>query len=178
MKREVATMAQTNDSITLHGSPVEVSGASLKAGDTLPAFTLSNTDLQDTKSTDYAGKVLVVSVIPSIDTPVCQVQTRQFNEAIDALPDNVVVLTVSRDLPFAQKRWCGAEGIEKVVCASDYKYRSFGKAFGVDIENIGLLARAVFVADASGKLVYVDYVSEISEEPRYDEVKKAVKDCL
>jgi thioredoxin-dependent peroxiredoxin len=177
MKKEVA-MAQTNKAITLHGSPVEVSGTPLKVGDTLPAFTLSNTDLQDIKSTDYSGKVLVISVIPSIDTPVCQVQTRQFNEAIDSLSENVVVLTVSRDLPFAQKRWCAAEGIEKVVCASDYKYRSFGKAFGVDIENIGLLARAVFVADASGKLVYVDYVPEISEEPSYDEVKKAVKDCL
>src|SRR5690606_39247815 len=123
----------------------------------------------DTSNKDYEGKVLVISVIPSIDTPVCQVQTKRFNEEVSKLSGNVCVLTVSRDLPFAQKRWCAAEGIDQVICASDYKYRTFGKAFGVDIENIGLLTRALFVVSPEGKISYVDYVSEVGDEPNYDE---------
>lgn len=171
-------MANSNEKITMHGNPLEVSGTSLKVGDQIPSFTLSNKELKDTSNKDYEGKVLVISVIPSIDTPVCQVQTKKFNEEISKLSGNVCVLTVSRDLPFAQKRWCAAEGIDQVVCASDYKYRTFGKAFGVDIENIGLLARAIFVVNPDGKISYADYVSEIGEEPNYDEALETVNKLL
>ncbi|HMO16790.1 MAG TPA: thiol peroxidase [Oligoflexia bacterium] len=171
-------MAETNQKITLHGNPIEVSGKSLKVGDKLPDFLLSNQDLKDSKLSDYSGKILVLSVVPSIDTPVCQVQTRRFNEEAIKLSDKVAILTISRDLPFAQKRWCGAEGIERIECLSDYKYRSFGKSYGADIENIGLLARAIFIADSSQVLRYVDYVDEISHEPDYDSVIRVIKDCL
>lgn len=163
-------MAISNDKITLQGNPVEVSGSALKLGSTVPQFTLSGTDLKDVNSSHFAGKKLVISVIPSIDTPVCENQTRKFNEVMSKRADELNFLTVSRDLPFAFKRWCAAAGLENILCASDYKYRSFGKAFGVDIENAGILARAVFVADADGKITHLEYVSEIAEEPNYDAV--------
>ncbi len=163
-------MATTNDKITLQGNPVEVSGAALKVGDSLPAFTVSGIDLKDINNAQFRDKPLVISVIPSIDTPLCEIQTKKFNEVMASKSDTVSLLTVSRDLPFAFKRWCAAEGVENITCASDYKYRSFGKAFGVDIENMGILARAVFVADKNGKITHVEYVSEISKEPDYDAV--------
>lgn len=167
-------MAISNDKITMKGNPVEISGTALKVGDALPLFTLTGVDLQDLKAESLKGKPLVVSVIPSIDTPVCETQTRKFNEAMSKLADKLTLLTVSRDLPFAFKRWCATEGIDAILCASDYKYRSFGKAFGVDIENLGLLARAVFAFDKEGVLKHVEYVSEVTNEPDYDAVLKSI----
>jgi thiol peroxidase len=163
-------MAKTNDSITLQGNPVEISGKALKEGDSLPAFKLSGVDLGDIDDSMFRNKPLVISVLPSIDTPVCEKQTKKFNELMSDKTDAVTLLTVSRDLPFAFKRWCAAQGAEGLVFGSDYKYRTFGKAFGVDVENAGILARAVFVADSSGKITHVEYVSEISEEPDYEAV--------
>lgn len=171
-------MAINNSSLTLHGNPVEVAGSSLKVGDTLPKFVLSGGDLKDIKSDDFNGKIIILSVVPSVDTPTCQVQTRKFNEKVNSHGDRVQLLCVSRDLPFALSRFCGAEGLTNVQTASDYKYRTFGKAYGVDMENAGLLCRAVFVADTNGKLVHLEYVDEVSAEPNYDAALGAVNNLL
>ncbi|KAI9129075.1 thiol peroxidase [Acaryochloris sp. CCMEE 5410] len=171
-------MASTNQKITFQGEPLVVNGKALEVGAILPAVTLTGTDMSDITLDSFRGKVLIVSSVPSLDTPVCSVQTKRFNEEVSKLSDDVVVLTVSRDLPFAQARWCGAEGVEAVVCASDFKYRTFGKAFGTDLETLGLLARAVFVANQDGTLVYVDYVPEIAEEPDYEAVMGKVSALL
>ncbi len=157
------------------GSPLTLLGREVKVGDHLPDFVVTGNDMGDLTVNNFAGKKLIISVVPSVDTPVCGTQTRHFNEDAAALGDDVVVLTVSMDLPFAQKRWCAAEGIERVVTASDFKHRSFGEAFGVLLKEWGLLARAVFVADKSGKIVYSQYVGEVSSEPDYAPVLEAVK---
>jgi len=167
-------MAKDNTQITLHGAPVEVTGSSLKLGDPQPQFVLTGPDLRDIKSNDFAGKVFILSVVPSVDTPTCQVQTRKFNEKLNSLGDKATLICVSRDLPFALSRFCGAEGLSNVKIASDYKYRTFGKAYGVDMEASALLARAVFIIDANGHIVYIEYVSEVSEEPNYDEALSVV----
>ncbi len=157
------------------GTELALKGNEIKAGDKLPAFTLTGNDMGDLKSQDFAGKKLLVSVVPSLDTPVCAIQTKRFNEELSKLGSDVAVLTVSMDLPFAQKRWCGAEGVERVVTASDYKYRTFGEAVGTFMPAWGLLSRAVFVADKTGKIVYSEYVPEVSAEPNYEAAISAVK---
>ena len=157
------------------GSPLTLLGHEMKVGDHLPDFVVTGNDMGDLTANSFKGKKLILSVVPSVDTPVCAIQTRHFNEAASALGNDVVVLTVSMDLPFAQKRWCAAEGIEQVVTASDFKHRTFGEAFGVLLKEWGLLARAVFVTDSSGKIVYVQYVDEVSSEPEYDPVLAAAK---
>ena len=171
-------MAISNQNITFKGAPIAVSGREVKVGDAVPDFMITAGDMSDLTINSFAGKVVVLSALPSLDTPVCAVQTRRFNEEAAKLSDDVVILTVSRDLPMAQKRWCGAEGIENVVCASDYKYRTFGQAFGVDLESLGLLSRAVFVVNKDGKIEYVEYVDEVSEEPQYEPVIEKVKELL
>ena len=171
-------MAKNNEKITMKGNALKVEGRCLEEGAQLPAFTLTGADMADVTNSAFAGKVLVVVSIPSIDTPVCAIETKKFNQEAAALSDGVVIAVVSRDLPFAFKRWCGAEGVSKVVTLSDFKYRSFGRQFGVELPELGLLARAVFVADRSGKITHVDYVSEIAEEPDYAAALAAVKGCL
>lgn len=161
--------------ISFKGSELTLKGNELKVGDKLPTFTLTGNDMGDLKSQDFAGKKLLISVVPSLDTPVCAIQTKRFNEELAKLGNDVAVLTVSMDLPFAQKRWCGAEGMEAVVTASDYKYRTFGETFGAFISEWGLLARAVFVADKEGKITYTEYVPEVSSEPKYESALAAVK---
>ena len=171
-------MAKNNDRITMKGNPLKVEGRCLEEGATLPLFKLTGTDMADVTNTAFAGKVVVVMSIPSIDTPVCAAETKRFNQEAASLSGDVVILGVSRDLPFALKRWCGAEGVSRVIPLSDFKYRSFGKEFGVELPDLGLLARAVFVADKSGKVVHVDYVSEVAEEPDYAAALKAVRSCI
>ncbi len=171
-------MATSNSAITFKGQPIEVTGNELKVGDSLPDFVLIGTDMADITVNSFPNKVLVISSIPSVDTPICSIQTKRFNQEVDALGDSAVVLTVSRDLPFAQKRWCGAEGVERVVCASDYKHRVFGEAFGVEMPSLGILARAIFVADPSGKITYIEYVDEIGQEPDYDAALAAAKAAI
>ena len=175
---ERTDMAKSNTIITMRGTPKSVEGNSVVEGAALPAFTLSGVDLADVTNASFAGKVLVLVVIPSIDTPVCAVETKRFNQEASALSEDVVIASVSRDLPFALKRWCAAEGVSRVVSLSDYKHRTFGKAFGVELPELGILARAVFVADKHGKVVHVDYVTEIAEEPDYAAALNAVKNCL
>lgn len=157
------------------GAPLELKGTEIKIGDKLPAFNLTGNDMGEVKLEDFKDKKLIVSVVPSLDTPVCAIQTKKFNEEVTKLGSDVAVLTVSMDLPFAQKRWCGAEHVESVVTASDYKNRNFGQAYGTFIADWGLLSRAVFVADKTGKVVYREYVNEVSEEPNYDEAINAVR---
>ncbi len=168
-------MGTTNQNMTIHGDPLEVTGTCLQVGGKMPTFTLSGADLKDISSTSFSGKVLVISVVPSLDTPTCDLQTKRFNKEASTLSDDVVVLTVSRDLPFAQKRWCGANDAASITVASDYKYRTFGQAFGVDVPGVGLLARAVFVVDTTGTIQYIDYVSELTAEPEYAPVLETVK---
>jgi thiol peroxidase len=171
-------MAKSNETITMKGAPLKVQGRCVEEGMALPVFTLTAADMSDATNATFAGKVLVLVAIPSIDTPVCAIETKRFNQEVASLSGDVVVAAVSRDLPFALKRWCAAEGVDRVAAFSDYKYRTFGNAFGVDLVDLGLLARAVFVADKSGKVVHVDYVTEIANEPDYAAAVAAVKSCL
>ena len=176
MERE--RMAKSNERITMRGNPLKVEGTCLEEGMALPQFTLTGNDMSDVTNTAFSGKVVILVSVPSLDTPVCAIETKRFNQEAGALSDDVAIVVVSRDLPFAQKRWCGAEGVSNVKTLSDYKYRTFGKAFGVELPDLALLARAVFVADKSGKVTHVDYVSEVAEEPDYAAVLAAVKRCL
>ncbi|MFL5804783.1 MAG: thiol peroxidase [Roseiflexaceae bacterium] len=155
--------------------PKTLVGPELKPGDTAPSFRLSQ-GKESIGSAQFAGKPLVISVIPSIDTRVCSIQTRHFNEAAAALGDTVNILTVSADLPFAQRRWCGAEGIEQVIMGSDYLDMSFGDAYGTHIKEVRLESRAVFVVDSAGTIRYAEYVPVSGQEPDYDAALAALKE--
>ncbi|MCC6931927.1 MAG: thiol peroxidase [Deltaproteobacteria bacterium] len=168
-------MSKTNKGITFKGNALTLQGTELKEGTRMPSFKLTAGDMSDLASESFNNKALIISVVPSLDTPVCSIQTKRFNQETSSLGSNVVVLTVSLDLPFAQKRWCGAEGVENVVVASDYKYREFGEKFGVHIKEWGLLSRALFVVDASGIIKHVEYVQDISNEPDYVTALTAAK---
>ena len=159
---------------TFQGKPLALAGSELKVGSKMPEFKLTANDMSDLTSGSLAGKTLVIVAVPSLDTGVCSIEAKRFNQEAVKLGSNVVVLVVSRDLPFAQKRWCGAEGVENVVTASDYKYRTFAESFGTLIVDWQLSSRAVFVVDATGTLKHVQYVPEIASEPDYDAVLKAI----
>ncbi len=161
--------------ITFKGNPMTLLGPDVKVGDSAPEFKVVDTGLQPVTLADSAGKVRLITVVPSVDTPVCDTMTRKFNEKAGQLPEGVVVYTVSQDLPFAQKRWCGNAGIEKVKTLSDYQERSFGLNYGVLIKELKLLARAVFVIDGKGKVAYREIVPEVTAEPDYDAALAAVK---
>lgn len=163
---------------TFKGSPLTLIGPELKAGDQAPNFTLNKDLLTEVTLSDYAGKIKLISVVPSLDTGVCDAQTRRFNEEAASLGENVVILTVSADLPFAQARWCGAAGVDKVVTLSDYKTNSFGKAYGVLIKEFALDMRSIFVIDANDKITYVEYLAEMTEPPNYETAIQAVKELL
>ncbi|MEM9882511.1 MAG: thiol peroxidase [Planctomycetota bacterium] len=171
-------MTERAEAVTLKGNPMTLLGDELKVGDAAPDFSLKAGDMSDKSLADYAGKVKLICSVPSIDTPVCDTETRRFNEAAGELGDDVVVLTVSVDTPMAQKRWCGAAGVEAVECLSDFKDHRFGEAYGVRIKEIGLLARQVFVVDRDGKITYTQLVKEVAEEPDYDAALAAVKAAL
>jgi len=168
-------MQERNDVITFQGNPLTLLGTELKVGDTAPDVTVLANDLSPVKLSSYKGKVCVISIVPSLDTPVCDMQTRKFNQEAGSLNDNVAILTMSMDLPFAQARWCGAAGVDKVVTLSDHRDAGFGKAFGVLIKELRLLARAVFVVDKEGTIQYIQLVKEVTEEPDYNAVLEAVK---
>lgn len=168
-------MNTTNKNITFKGNNLTIVGREIKVGDTLPGFKLTANDMSDLSSDTYRGKTIVLSVVPSLDTPTCAISTKRFNEEASKLGQDVAILTVSMDLPFAQKRWCGAEHVERVQTASDYKYRGFGETFGTYIKEWGLLCRAIFVADKQGKVKHVEYVADISSEPDYTATLAAVK---
>ena len=171
-------MAKPERIVTFKGGPMTLLGTAVKVGDRLPAFTVTGQDLTDIKASDFAGKVLIISVVPSLDTPVCAVQTRTFNKTAATLSGDVAILTVSMDLPFAAKRFCAAEGITAVKTGSDYRYQSFAEVFGVKIKELGLLTRAVFVVGKDGRIKHADYVTEVTSEPDYAAALEAVKAAL
>ncbi len=161
-------------SITFKGNPVTLLGNEVKVGDKAPDFKVLANDLSAVTLADSKGHVRLISVVPSIDTGVCDAQTRRFNEEASKL-DNVKILTVSVDLPFAQKRWCAAAGIENVQTVSDHRELSFGEAYGVAIQELRLLARAVFVVDSNDTVTYAEYVSEATDHPNYEAAVEAAK---
>jgi len=168
-------MSKGKGVVTMKGKPVMLAGEAVRAGDRAPDFTVLANDLSEVKLRSFRGKVCVISSVPSLDTPVCDNQTRRFNEEAGKLGEDVVVLTISMDLPFAQKRWCGAAGVENVQTLSDHRDASFGRAFGVLIEELRLLARAVFIVDKEGTLRYVQIVPELTQQPDYEVVLEAIK---
>ena len=171
-------MSERSGIITFKGNPFTLLGPELKVGDRAPDFTVVDNGLAPVTLASSAGKIRVISAVPSLDTPVCDTETRRFNQEAAALPGNVLVLTVSLDLPFAQKRWCGAAGIEKVITLSDYRERSFGQNYGVLIKELLLLTRAIFVVDETDTIRYVQIVPEVTSEPDYAAVISAVKELL
>jgi thiol peroxidase len=163
--------------VTLKGNPVTLAGDEVRIGHHAPDFTVQGTDLGDYGLGSSTGKTRIIASVPSLDTGVCDMETRRFNEEAAKLPD-VEVVVVSMDLPFAQKRWCGAAGVENVVVASDHRHATFGKNYGVLIEGGPLdrcLARAVFVVGADGRVKHAEYVKEISEHPDYEAALAAAR---
>ena len=171
-------MAERTGIITMHGNPLTLLGKELKVGDKAPDFELLDNDLKVVKLSAFRNKVLVISSVPSLDTPVCDMETRRFNEEAGKLGDKVAILTVSMDLPFAQKRGCGAAGVERVTTLSDHRDAKFGEAYGVLIKGLRLLARVVFVVDKNGVVQYIQVVKEVTKEPDYEAVIAAVKKLL
>ena len=167
-------MQERTGLVTMKGNPVTLIGPELKVGDRAPDFTVVGNDLSQVSLESFRGKVCIISSVPSLDTPVCDMETRRFNSEASRLGDEVVVLTISMDLPFAQKRWCGAAGVDRVVTLSDHRDGSFGRAYGVLIKDLRLLARAVFVMDKEGRITYLELVKEIASEPDYEAVLSAV----
>lgn len=164
--------------VTLRGNPVNLAGSMPKVGDTAPDFNLTGTDMAPITRQSLAGKKKVIVTLPSVDTPVCQTETRKFNEQATSLGDNVVVLIASVDTPFAAKRFCAAEGLSNVKTGSDLRDPDFGKRWGVAIADgplQGVTARAVFVVDENDKITYTELVPEIANEPNYDAALAALK---
>jgi thiol peroxidase len=164
--------------ITMKGNPLTLAGKELKVGDPAPDFEALDNDLTPVRLSSFKGKVCVVSAVPSLDTPVCDMETRRFNEEAGTLGSDVRILTISMDLPFAQKRWCGAAGVDKVITLSDHRDASFGTTYGVLIKELRLLGRAVFVLDREGTIRYIQVVKEVTNEPDYDAVLEAVNKLL
>jgi thiol peroxidase len=160
--------------VTFGGKPVTLVGNEVKAGDKAPSFTVLANDRSEVTLDDTKGQVRLITSVPSLDTGVCDAETRRFNEEASNL-GNVKILTISVDLPFAQKRWCGANGIENVQTLSDHRDLSFGEAFGVVMQEHRLLARAVFVVDSNDTVTYVEYVSEGTNHPNYEAALEAAR---
>ena len=161
--------------VTMKGNPLTLVGKPAAVGEVAPDFTVVANDLSEVKLSKYRGKIVLIAAVPSLDTSVCSLETRRFNEEAAALGDDVVVLTISMDLPFAQKRWCGAEGVQRVVTLSDHRDASFGLSYGVLIKELRLLARSVFVVAPDGRITYTELVKEISKEPDYAATLAAAK---
>ncbi len=170
-------MKERTDSATINGVPFTLIGEELKVGDLAPDVTLIDTDLNPVKISSFRGKVCVISVVTSLDTGVCDLQTKRFNKEAEKLKD-VVILTVSMDLPFAQKRWCGSEGVKNVITLSDHRDAEFGISYGVLIKELRLLKRSVFLIDKDGIIRYIQNIKENTMEPDYNEVLKAINNLL
>ncbi|MBF0226936.1 MAG: thiol peroxidase [Desulfobacterales bacterium] len=160
--------------ITMKGNPFTLIGNVPKIGELAPDFEVINNELQPVKLSSFKGKVCIISSVPSLDTPVCNMQTRRFNKEAVSLSSDTLILTISMDLPFAQVRWCGSSGVDKVITLSDYKNAEFGINYGILIKELRLLARAVYIVDKEGILRFEHLVKEIANEPGYDEILKAV----
>ena len=174
----MGTPQERDGAVLFKGNPATLLGPEIKVGDSAPDFSVVDNGLQPITLATSAGKIRLITVVPSLDTPTCDTMTRKFNQDAAALPDSVVAYTISVDLPFAQKRWCGNAGIDKVQTLSDYQERSFGLNYGLLLKNLKLLARAVYVVDQNDKVVYVELVSEVTAEPDYAAALKAVNALL
>lgn len=163
---------------TLKGNPLTLIGPELKVGDQAPNATVSKSLVDEVQLSEYAGTIRLISSVPSLDTGVCDAQTRRFNEEAAKLGDDVVILTISADLPVAQARWCGAAGVDKVVLLSDHKQMDFGNKYGLHIKELRLDMRAVFVIDKNDKIQYVQVLGEMTEHPDYEAAIEAVKKLL
>ena len=161
--------------ITMRGNPLILVGNQVKVGDAAPDFVVIDNNLAPVKFSSYRGKTCIISSVPSLDTPVCDTETRKFNEDASRLGSKISILTISMDLPFAQKRWCGAAGVEKVQTLSDHRDASFGTAYGVLIKELRLLARAIFLVDQKGMIRYIQLVKEVTTEPDYQALWDALK---
>jgi thiol peroxidase len=167
-------MAERPGIITMKGNPLTLVGQEVRQGEPAPDFEVIANDLSPFKFSSLQGKVAIISAVPSLDTPTCNIETRWFNEEAAKLGPGVEILTISMDLPFAQKRWCGAAGVDRVKTYSDHRDAAFGLAYGVLIKELRLLARAVFVVDKEGVVRYIQLVKELANEPNYDEVLQAL----
>jgi len=170
-----STMIERPGAVLFGGKPASLLGKELKVGDVAPDFVATGNDLQPVSLSQFKGKAVVIASVPSLDTPVCDLETRRFNTEAARLVPDVVILTVSMDLPFAQKRWCGAAGVDRVITVSGHRDSSFGTVYGVLIKDLRLLARAVFVVDRQGIIRYIQLVKDTGTQPDYGPVLEAVK---
>jgi thioredoxin-dependent peroxiredoxin len=168
-------MTERSGAVTFKGAPLTLVGTEVAAGVDAPDFTLIGPDLSPLSLSDFSGKTVVIVAVPSLDTSVCDIEARRFNEAARTLGDDVVVLTVSMDLPFAQDRWCGASGADAIKVGSDHRDAEFAASYGLLIKELRLIARTVLVVDKEGKIVYQQIVKEMTDEPDYDKALEAVR---
>jgi thiol peroxidase len=175
LRGKEAHMKERTGMVTMKGNPLTLVGNEVKVGDEAPDFEVLSNDLSPVKLSSFRGKVCIISSVPSLDTPVCDTETRRFNEEAQQLNSDAALLTISMDLPFAQKRWCGAAGVTRVQTLSDHRDAFFGTTYGVLIKELRLLARSVFVVDPNGVVQYVQLVKEITQEPDYEAVLTTVR---
>ncbi len=164
--------------VTMMGKPVTLVGNPVKAGDRAPDFSVVDRDWQKVRFSDFKQKVRLISAVPSLDTGVCAVQTKRFNDEAAKLPKDVAVITISQDLPFAQKRFCEAENVQGIPVLSDHVWREFGLNYGILVKDMALLARSIFVVGEDGRISYVEIVPEISNHPDYEKALAAVRKAL
>jgi thiol peroxidase len=162
--------------VTIFGNAVTLIGPELKVGDKAPDFKVVNREMKEEGLADYKGRIKIISVTPSLDTPVCDLQARRFNQELASLPEDVIVLNISVDLPFAIERFCTTAGIDKVKALSDHRETSFGTAYGVLMKESRLLARSIFVIDREDVIRYIEIVPEVTSHPNYDKAIEAVKE--
>ena len=170
-------MSDTKATITFQGNPLTLTGDQPTVGQAAPDFEVLDNDLSGVKLSAFRGKVCVICTVPSLDTPVCDTEVRKFNEEATSFGDDVAVLVISMDLPFAQQRWCGAAGVENVKTLSDHNQADFGNTYGLLIKELRLLARAVFVVDKEGVIRYIEIIEELTNEPDYQAALKAAKEA-
>ncbi len=161
--------------VTLKGNAQTLVGDEVTTGDTAPGFTLTGIDMQPKSLSDFSGKVKILTVVPSLDTGVCDTEMRRFNKEAADLSDDIVIVAISVDTPMAQKRWCGAAEADRLVLLSDFKDHSFGQSYGVRMKQAGLLARSVFVVDKEDKVRYIELVGEVADQPDFDKALAAAK---
>lgn len=168
-------MNERKNVVTFASNPVTLIGDETKVGEKAPEFTLVKQDLSEFKLSETSGKIRLISIVPSLDTGVCSLQTRKFNEDASKIKD-VQIITISMDLPFAQGRFCGANGIENILVASDYKDRAFGEKYGFIIKENMLLARGIVIIDKNDKIRYVEYVPEVTNEVNFEKALEVAKE--
>jgi thiol peroxidase len=164
--------------VTFQGNPLTLLDKEVKVGDKAPDFVVLDSNLKEVRLKDFPGKIKLISVTPSLDTPVCDMQARRFNEAAAKLPDDVVIINISMDLPFAIARFCTSAGIDRVKVLSDHRDASFGNTYGVLIKELRLLARSVFIIDRDNIIKYIEIVPEITNHPDYEKALEVVKSLL